>query len=212
MAYFVVEDRGGIREFLIQRLTTIGRSPNNDLVLMAVFASRRHAWVWRQGDQYILEDLGSTHGTHVNGERITGPRFLHDRDVITMGDARLTFVTAAEWSSDQTPPMGTPRITSGSISCDACGAANPPEARFCGRCGRGLWPGVIEFRQVRPEARTRGSSRLAFMEPVVARPFQAPRPLSPSVNRQSWMLIALLVILAWTLLTAVGMLIAYVVG
>lgn len=212
MAYFVVEDRGGIREFLIQRLTTIGRSPNNDLVLMAVFASRRHAWVWRQGDQYILEDLGSTHGTHVNGERITGPRFLHDRDVITMGDARLTFVAAAEWSSDQTPPMGASRITSGSISCDACGASNPPEARFCGRCGHGLWPGVIEFRLVRPETGAYSSSPVAFMEPVVARPFPAPRPVAAFANRQAWLLIALLAILAWTLLTAVGMLLAYILG
>lgn len=212
MAYFIVEDRDGIRQFLIQRLTTIGRSPDNDLVLVAVFASRRHAWVWRQGDQYILEDLGSTHGTCINGQRITGPRFLHDRDMVTMGDARLTFVAAAELSANQTPPMGTPQITSGSISCDACGASNPPGTRFCGRCGHSLGPGAMEFRRVQAQERAYSSSPMAFMEPVVVRPFPAPRPVSPFVNRQTWILIVLLVIMAWTLLTAVGMVIAYLLG
>jgi len=79
-----VRDRSGIRQVRIDRLMTIGRGPSNDLVLAASYASRRHAWVWCQGDDVLLEDLGSTYGTLVNGERLREPRFLRHNDVIQM--------------------------------------------------------------------------------------------------------------------------------
>ena len=106
MSEFKVEDRFGIRRVFIPRLLTIGRAQNNDLILNTVYASRRHAWVWQQGDHFIIEDLGSMHGTYVNGQRLTMPRFLRDKDIIIMGQTRLTFLERRFASAGTTPRRG----------------------------------------------------------------------------------------------------------
>ena len=46
---------------------TIGRSARNDLCIPDPFASRVHAEVRREGDEYVLQDLGSANGTLYNG-------------------------------------------------------------------------------------------------------------------------------------------------
>jgi phosphoserine phosphatase RsbU/P len=50
--------------------TSIGRSPDQDLVLKEAFASRRHATITRQNGDFELIDQNSSHGTYVNGKRI----------------------------------------------------------------------------------------------------------------------------------------------
>ncbi|MFP5232574.1 MAG: SpoIIE family protein phosphatase [Acidobacteriota bacterium] len=62
----------------------IGRSPQSDLMLPAAYVSRNHAQITVQGMKVILEDTGSSHGTFVNGERITR-RLLQPRDIIRFG-------------------------------------------------------------------------------------------------------------------------------
>ena len=49
---------------------TIGRSPDQDLVLKEAFVSRRHALITRQSGDYELVDQNSSHGTYLNGKRI----------------------------------------------------------------------------------------------------------------------------------------------
>lgn len=110
MGTFVVQDLAGRRHVVAGRQMTIGRSRQNDLVLEAPLASRRHAWTWRQGNQEIIEDLGSTHGTWVNGQRLAGPRMLQTGDVIQMGEARLLYLAGQDPSSSDTPPQGMPRL------------------------------------------------------------------------------------------------------
>lgn len=51
--------------------TCIGRSSDIDLVLMEDMVSRKHARLWIEDGQIHLQDLGSTNGTFVNGEKIT---------------------------------------------------------------------------------------------------------------------------------------------
>lgn len=50
--------------------TTLGRSETCDIPLESPTVSRHHARLTRQGDEYILDDLGSTLGTYVNGVSI----------------------------------------------------------------------------------------------------------------------------------------------
>ncbi len=64
---------------------TIGRAPDNDIVLDDPQVSRHHAQVLRRGDQIVVEDLGSTNGTLVNGRRISGPHVLQPTENIAVG-------------------------------------------------------------------------------------------------------------------------------
>jgi len=65
---------------------TIGRDPANGITINDAEISRRHARLIFQGGKYILEDLGSTNGTFVNGQRLAGPRVLKPGEVISFGE------------------------------------------------------------------------------------------------------------------------------
>ena len=70
----------------------IGRIEGNDLVIAEPSVSRRHARLLRQGEQVLLEDLGSSNGTFVNGQRLSAPFPLKSGDIFTLGQAtRLKF-------------------------------------------------------------------------------------------------------------------------
>jgi pSer/pThr/pTyr-binding forkhead associated (FHA) protein len=111
MAEFIVQDLNGTRRVPIGRQMTIGRGSDNDLVLHGTFVSRRHAWVWQQGDRVVVEDLASVNGTFVNGQRLTRARFLRPNDLVAMGEVHLTFLARQDPSDDQTPRSGTPYRT-----------------------------------------------------------------------------------------------------
>ena len=55
----------------------LGRGDQADIVLEDSFASSRHARLVPHGDVMVLEDLGSTNGTYLNGEPLRGPQPLH---------------------------------------------------------------------------------------------------------------------------------------
>lgn len=72
-------------EFPLQDgITTIGRHPENGICLPGRAVSRFHAEVRREGDDWILEDHGSSYGTFVNGNRLDGSIKLHDGDTIRL--------------------------------------------------------------------------------------------------------------------------------
>src|ERR1700750_1953345 len=63
---------------------TIGRQADNHLVLRDNRVSRNHARIVRENDAYFIEDLESSHGVYVNGERIQRHR-LGNSDRIDFG-------------------------------------------------------------------------------------------------------------------------------
>ncbi len=67
----------------------IGRSPGADIVVGDDFVSGRHARVVLAGDEAVLEDLGSTNGTLLNGQRISVPQHLRPGDTIDVGAVRI---------------------------------------------------------------------------------------------------------------------------
>jgi len=69
----------------------IGREEGTDVPLQDPEASRRHALISWQGGQYIIEDLGSTNGTFVNGIQLTAPQALNPGDSIGIGQTALVF-------------------------------------------------------------------------------------------------------------------------
>jgi hypothetical protein len=76
---------------VLGRKTTIGRTPDNDLQIDASFISRHHAVLLINGQQTIIEDLNSTNGVHVNGQRVSR-EMLNDGDIVSVGKARFRFV------------------------------------------------------------------------------------------------------------------------
>lgn len=75
---------------------TLGRADSNNLPIKDEAVSRVHASVERVAGQYVLRDLGSSNGTLVNGERISGDRALRPNDEITVGHTRIAFRDAAD--------------------------------------------------------------------------------------------------------------------
>jgi predicted component of type VI protein secretion system len=71
---------------------TLGRG-NVEIRLEDPFASSRHARLVREGPVIVLEDLGSTNGTYLNGEALDGPQPLHPGDRIRIGDSEFTFAS-----------------------------------------------------------------------------------------------------------------------
>jgi hypothetical protein len=69
----------------------LGRGEQADIQLEDTFASSRHARLVPQGEVMVLEDLGSTNGTYLNGEPLRGPQPLHVGDSIRIGDSEFTF-------------------------------------------------------------------------------------------------------------------------
>ena len=58
------------------------------------YASGRHARFLRGAHADSVEDLGSTNGTYVNGQRLVGSQLLQPGDVITIGQTQLTYEAA----------------------------------------------------------------------------------------------------------------------
>ena len=69
----------------------LGRGDAADIRLEDTFASSQHARLVPQGDVMVIEDLGSTNGTYLNGEPLRGPQPLHPGDKIRIGDSSFTF-------------------------------------------------------------------------------------------------------------------------
>lgn len=76
-------------------VVTIGRAPENDIQVLAKSVSRRHAHIIFEEERPIIEDLGSSNGTKVNGRRINRA-VLNDGDLIDLGGVRLTFFVKEE--------------------------------------------------------------------------------------------------------------------
>jgi predicted component of type VI protein secretion system len=81
---------------LTKEVTLVGRDVTNDITIGDAEISRQHARLTRTPGGYVLEDLGSTNGSSVNGERLVAPRVLKAGDLIGMGEnVTLTFESTA---------------------------------------------------------------------------------------------------------------------
>jgi len=74
----------------------IGRTTEARICVTSTEVSRRHARVVVSDGRALLEDLGSTHGTFLEGRRIQGPVELKHGECIRIGPTQLVFCVAAE--------------------------------------------------------------------------------------------------------------------
>ncbi|PWT94286.1 MAG: hypothetical protein C5B55_02945 [Blastocatellia bacterium] len=111
---------------------TIGRSARNDLCIPDPFASRVHAEVRREGDEYLLQDLGSANGTVYNGAPVEGTIRLTVGGRIQIGETEIVFDDGTYNSS-----MGATMITDNSGS-------SLPEATIALASGDRTTSGLLE--------------------------------------------------------------------
>jgi hypothetical protein len=64
----------------------VGRAPESDVVLNDTFVSARHASVEAVPEGLLVEDLGSTNGTYVDGEELEGRLFVGPGERVAVGD------------------------------------------------------------------------------------------------------------------------------
>jgi hypothetical protein len=89
------------RAYALDRASaTLGRDPTNEITINEPQVSRLHARVFIRDGLLIIEDMGSTNGTYVNGVRLTGPQTLTPGDVIGLGEAvTLTYYSTGATST-----------------------------------------------------------------------------------------------------------------
>ena len=80
----------GARFLLDDDEVNSGRHPDSDIFLDDVTVSRKHAVFERQGNTFVVRDVGSLNGTYVNRERIDEAR-LQTGDEVQIGKFRLVF-------------------------------------------------------------------------------------------------------------------------
>lgn len=92
LPWLIVNGQGGeFRYEIDDPLYTIGRENENSLCIPASTISRRHAVIKFDQGNYTIEDLGSSNGVIVNGEKLNNTILQHG-DVIQLGDTYLTFM------------------------------------------------------------------------------------------------------------------------
>jgi pSer/pThr/pTyr-binding forkhead associated (FHA) protein len=96
-----------LKEYSVGVGLTIGRSPDNTVIVDNPAVSGHHARVFSESGAVILEDLNSTNGTFVNGQHTTR-RVLRSGDVLLIGKHQLVFEHTQEWSASppQLPALG----------------------------------------------------------------------------------------------------------
>jgi hypothetical protein len=97
-------------------VNTIGRLPDNDVVITDPHASRRHTSILVHSSMRCeVHDLASKNGTYLNGNRLTCATLLRPNDEIRVGDLRLVFTNGNE-------------ITNASPDCPHNTSVVPPAA------------------------------------------------------------------------------------
>ncbi len=117
---------------------TIGRDSTNEIVINDAEVSRRHARLTFQGGKYVLEDLGSTNGTFVNGQRLAGPRVLKPGEVISFGEQIVLVFEAVNLDPGAT--MVSPRAAAVPAAQRPMPAPPPPPAQYTGSVPAGPVP------------------------------------------------------------------------
>jgi predicted component of type VI protein secretion system len=98
---------------------TIGRLPDNTIVIDNSAVSSRHVRIAREGPQFVVEDLESTNGTFVNGDKVT-KRALRHGDTILVGKHKIFFdrMGEAEYEGAELPSRDMPDF-GGTVILDA---------------------------------------------------------------------------------------------
>jgi len=105
----IIEDRNGIiaNELTFEQGSyTIGRVEGNDVLLSSGTVSRRHARVFTDSGRCFIEDLNSSNGVYVDGQRIVGTAELTSGSQVRIGDYLLVLKSRSSAGQERRRPFG----------------------------------------------------------------------------------------------------------
>ena len=107
----------------------IGRDTNADISINIAEVSRRHARMRFEPNGFSIEDVGSTNGTFVNGQRLTSPQVLRPGDRIQLGEAVTMIYQVSQYDMNATvvPPSSSKETITPAQGMPPVSA--PPQAR-----------------------------------------------------------------------------------
>ena len=105
--------QGGEFPLRSNREIVIGRSSDLDMVLVEDMVSRRHAKITTTDAEILIQDVGSTNGTFVNGEKITGRARLQEGDRILVGTSIIKVVAVDAQTANQSEAEARRRLEAG---------------------------------------------------------------------------------------------------
>ena len=109
----------------------IGRDINNDIVINDSEVSRKHARLILQAGGYVLEDLGSTNGSFVNGQRLMGPHVLRLGETVMFGE-NVSLVFESGFDADAT-------MVAGSVQTATYISEPPPQPQIIYSASGSIW-------------------------------------------------------------------------
>jgi predicted component of type VI protein secretion system len=131
----------------------IGRDSTNEIVINDAEISRRHARLTFQGGKYVLEDLGSTNGTFVNGQRLAGPRVLKSGEVVSFGE-QIVVIFEALTAADAGATVASSRASAIPAASRPAMVPPPPPAQYVGSVPANPnpvpMPGAMNIRRPNP--------------------------------------------------------------
>src|ERR1043165_5899212 len=105
--------QGGEFPLRMNREIIIGRSSDLDMVLVEDMVSRRHAKITTTESDIFIQDMGSTNGTFVNGEKIAGRARLTENDRILVGTSIIKVVGVDSETAGQSEAEARRRLEAG---------------------------------------------------------------------------------------------------
>lgn len=124
---------------LAGRPITMGRRPDNDVVVDDDTVSRRHALIIESPDGYVLRDLTSTNGTFVNKKKVGAiEHLLKHGDTIRLAGSQSTFVFRDEGKATRTIEVESPRTGAISLSNDVAPEAVSVEDTLSSKSGKAV--------------------------------------------------------------------------
>lgn len=201
MAYRLIQQTGisAGTEFPLEKVELfIGRDLSNDIVISDPEVSRRHARLILTGNNYAIEDLGSTNGTFLRGQRLTAPVVMTPGEVITFGEnMQLKFDYA----------MVDPDATVAAFRRPAPGASQPvnpppqptPASPQLAAEVPSITPGQMSPPPVTPQPHAPSMAVPPHTVEQVYAPIKPPEPViqpsAPARKKRSGWLVALLVVI-----------------
>lgn len=107
------------KEFVFEQASvTIGRTSDCDVILYDPGVSRKHARIFLEGEQYFVEDMGSSNGTKVNGSTVK-KQALAAGDALTLGPVVFSFVEVGLGPEPSTDAAGVPDQSTRIVSLES---------------------------------------------------------------------------------------------